>query len=196
MNVRIDPMSSDLWPVIIDPTEFELALINLGINARDAMPNGGHIRLGARNVTLPDVDRRAAQRPGSRDETNRRGPRLQLPGGDYVAVTVNDTGAGMDEATLARAVEPFFTTKPIGKGTGLGLSTTHKLVTHARGALRLISSVNRGTTIELWFPRAEAAGSTIVSQAPVDEASSRHPSHPARHAVGQTNAPLPAEMAA
>jgi signal transduction histidine kinase len=154
MNVGMEPPPADLWPVVIDPIEFELALINLGLNARDAMPQGGRIRLSARNVTIPVIDRRAAllsMRPG---QTNRRGPRLLLPGGDYVAVSVGDTGMGMDEATLARAVEPFFTTKPLGKGTGLGLAAVHTLATQARGALRLMSEMGRGTTVELWFPRA------------------------------------------
>jgi signal transduction histidine kinase len=154
MNVKIEPPSSDLWQAIIDPGELELALINLGINARDAMPGGGRIRLGARNVTIPLVDRRALSRVERPEPTSRRGPRLALPGGDYVALTVDDTGTGMDEATLARAIEPFFTTKPSGKGTGLGLSMVHDLAIQARGALRLISKSGQGTIVELWLPRA------------------------------------------
>ncbi len=156
INVGIDLPSLDLWEVAIDPTEFELALINLGINARDAMPKGGRIRLAARNVAIPFADRRAALPAIKQDQTDRRGPRLPLPGGDYVAVTVDDTGSGMDEATLARAAEPFFTTKPVGKGTGLGLSTVQNLISQAKGALRLISQKGHGTTIELWLPRAVA----------------------------------------
>ena len=156
MLVQFEPTPADLWQAAIDPTEFELALINLGINARDAMPEGGSIRLGARNVTIPQVDRRNAQRPIKYDRTERRGPRLLLPGGDYVAVTVGDTGTGMDAKTLARAVQPFFTTKPVGKGTGLGLAMVHTLVTKSQGALRLISRPGQGTTVELWLPRAPA----------------------------------------
>jgi signal transduction histidine kinase len=76
-----------------------------------------------------------------------------LPGGDYVAVSVDDTGTGMDETTLARAVDPFFTTKPVGKGTGLGLASVHNLATQAQGALRLMSVIGRGTTVQLWLPR-------------------------------------------
>ncbi len=154
MNVGIEQPSPDLWPVIIDPTELELALINLGVNARDAMPQGGRIWLGARNVTIPAIDRRAEPSPLKHDQANRRGPRLPLLSGDYVAVTVGDTGSGMDEATLARAVEPFFTTKPVGKGTGLGLAAVNNLAREAGGALRLITEPGRGTTIELWLPRA------------------------------------------
>ena len=157
MNVGIEPPPSDLWPVVIDPIEFELALINLGINARDAMPQGGRIWLGARNVTLPVVDRRAQQRPVRLGKSDRRGPLLPLKGGDYVMVSVGDTGTGMDKATLARAVEPFFTTKPAGKGTGLGLAAVHDLATQRAGALRLLSELGRGTTIELWLPRAPTA---------------------------------------
>jgi signal transduction histidine kinase len=160
MNVGMEPLSADLWPVIVDPMEFELALINLGINARDAMPHGGRIRLGARNMTIPLVDRRTAQSPIRPDQTNNRGPSLPLPGGDYVIVTVYDTGHGMDAATLARAIEPFFTTKPLDKGTGLGLSTAHTLISHAQGALRLMSTLGQGTTVQLWLPRAYSPDAT------------------------------------
>jgi signal transduction histidine kinase len=151
MKVYCEPTPAGLWRAVIDPTELELALINLGINARDAMPDGGNIRLGARNVTIPHVDRRVVQR---HVETEQRGPRLPLSGGEYIAVTVADTGTGMDATTLARAIEPFFTTKPVGKGTGLGLAMAHTLVSEKQGALRLISALGQGTTVELWLPRA------------------------------------------
>ena len=154
ISVGVEPTPPDLWNVVIDPTEFELALINLGINARDAMREGGRIRFGARNIRIPLVDRRSLQRPSGPDQSDRRGPQLILPGGDYVAITIGDSGGGMDKATLARAVEPFFTTKPAGEGTGLGLSTVHNLATRAGGALRLLSEVGRGTTAEIWLPRA------------------------------------------
>jgi signal transduction histidine kinase len=154
VNVQVDPPPSDLWQAVLDPSEFELVLINLGINARDAMPDGGRIRLAARNVTIPSTDRRVARPAEPHDPADQRGSRLSLPGGDYVAVTVGDTGTGMDAVTLTRAVEPFFTTKPVGKGTGLGLSIAHTLATRAGGALRLTSQPGRGTTVELWLPRA------------------------------------------
>ncbi|WP_428492359.1 sensor histidine kinase [Rhodopila sp.] len=171
-NVRIKSPDGELWPVVIDPDEFELALINVALNARDAMPNGGRIELAARNVTIPMVDRRvsgvagmgeasrgAASRAaaGRRRNAERRGPRLPLPGGDYVAISVADTGVGMDAATLARAVEPFFTTKPVGKGTGLGLASVQDLARLTRGALRLKSRPGQGTVVELWLPRAAAS---------------------------------------
>jgi signal transduction histidine kinase len=159
MNVRIESLPADLWQAVIDPTEFELAIINLGINARDAMPHGGRIQLSARNVTIPRIERRTVQPSVRLDRTDRRGPRLPLSGGDYVAVTVSDTGIGMDEATLARAVEPFFTTKAVGKGTGLGLAMAHSLATQGGGTLRLMSELGRGTTVEMWLPRASATTS-------------------------------------
>lgn len=154
VNVQVDPPPADLWQVVLDPSEFELVLINLGINARDAMPDGGRIRLAARNVTIPLVDRRLARLADPHNPADQRGARLSVPGGDYVAVTVGDTGTGMDAATLTRAAEPFFTTKSVGKGTGLGLSIARTLATRAGGALRLISQPGRGTTVELWLPRA------------------------------------------
>jgi signal transduction histidine kinase len=159
MNVRIELPPDDLWQAVIDPIEFELAIIHLGINARDAMPEGGRIRLSARNVTIPPDERRERQRSARADRTDRRGPRLPLSGGDYIAVSVADTGIGMDEATLARAVQPFFTTKPVGKGTGLGLAMAHTLATEGGGTLRLMSELGRGTTVEMWLPRAPAATS-------------------------------------
>jgi signal transduction histidine kinase len=152
MNVRIELRGDDLWPVVVDPIEFELALVNLGLNARDAMPGGGRICFGARNVTIPIHERRDPK-GAARILDDRRGPRIALPGGDYVTVNVDDTGAGMDEATLARAAEPFFTTKPVGKGTGLGLAMVHHLVTRAQGALRMMSKVDCGTSVQLWLPR-------------------------------------------
>jgi signal transduction histidine kinase len=156
MNVKGEQRSSVLWQVVIDPVEFELALINLGLNARDAMPEGGCIQIGARNVTIPHVDRRTCYQSAGHFQADRRGPRLALPGGDYVVVRVVDSGIGMNETTLARAIEPFFTTKPVGKGTGLGLSAVHKLATQAQGALRLMTEMGNGTTAELWLPRAPA----------------------------------------
>lgn len=156
MKVRLEAPPAGLWQAVINPTELELALINLGINARDAMPDGGSINLAARNVTIPQIERRATERPPRHDGIERRGPALPLPGGDYVAITVGDTGIGMDAATLAQAVKPFFTTKSAGKGTGLGLAMAHTMVAERRGALRLKSKLGRGTMVELWLPRASA----------------------------------------
>ena len=111
----------DLWPVRVDANQLELALLNLGLNARDAMPDGGTLTLSARNETIET---------GAGDT---------LAPGDYVCLTVADTGVGMDPATLARATDPFFTTKGIGKGTGLGLSMVDGMAAQSGGSLRLSS---------------------------------------------------------
>ena len=130
-------IAADLAPAHVDANQLELALLNLAINARDAMPEGGRLVLSARNATIA----------ASGDV---------LAAGDYVCLTVADSGTGMDGATLARATEPFFTTKGIGKGTGLGLSMVHGMAAQSQGALRLSSRLGGGTTAELWLPRAQA----------------------------------------
>ena len=117
-----------------DPNQLELALLNLVLNSRDAMPQGGVVTLSARE------ERIASGHAG------------QLPAGPYLCLAVADSGEGMDEETLRRASEPFFTTKGAGKGTGLGLSMIHGLVTQSGGQLILKSSKGKGTTAELWFP--------------------------------------------
>jgi PAS domain S-box-containing protein len=128
-----------------DPNQLEMALLNLGVNARDAMPDGGTLRITA-----------TAEAVGL-------GHRSRLTPGIYVLLSVADTGIGMDEATLARAVEPFFSTKGIGRGTGLGLSMVHGLASQLGGALTIQSRLGVGTNIELWLPasaaQAEVSGS-------------------------------------
>ena len=126
--------ASDLPPARVDPNQLELALLNLAINARDAMPRGGKLY----------VEADAAEADG----------RAGLRAGGYVRITVRDTGTGMDEQTLARAVEPFFSTKGVGKGTGLGLSMVHGLAAQLGGMLSLTSSPGEGTTAEVWLPQA------------------------------------------
>jgi nitrogen-specific signal transduction histidine kinase/CheY-like chemotaxis protein len=127
-------LGEDLPPAIADPNQLEMALLNLAVNARDAMPDGG--------VLTIEVKRQSV----------RAGHRTKLRPGHYVLLCVSDTGVGMDEATLARAVEPFFSTKGIGKGTGLGLSMVHGLTAQLGGALTIVSAVGGGTTVELWLP--------------------------------------------
>ena len=131
---------TDLPAIRVDPSQLELALLNLVLNARDAMPYGG--RLG---------DRRTTAWPPA------WAPLRNLRQGHYVCLTVSDTGAGMDEATLKRAAEPFFTTKGAGKGTGLGLSMVHGVAAQSGGAMRIASKPGDGTTVELWLPLSEAA---------------------------------------
>jgi PAS domain S-box-containing protein len=138
-----------IWPVQVDQGELELALVNIAVNARDAMPEGGTITLSARNVVL---------KPGSA-----AGP-LE---GDFVALAIIDTGTGMPAETVQRVFEPFFTTKPVGKGTGLGLSQVHGFAAQSGGAVTVASEVGRGTVVTVYLPRARAeaaagAGETAV----------------------------------
>jgi CheY-like chemotaxis protein len=120
-----------------DPNQLEMALLNLAVNARDAMPDGGTLTICARTTVLP---------PGSK-----------LTPGRYVLLSVADTGIGMDAETLSRAVEPFYSTKGIGKGTGLGLSMIHGLAAQLGGWLDLASTPGVGTCIEMWMPAADGA---------------------------------------
>ncbi len=131
----------NLPPVLADVSQLELALLNVALNARDAMPTGGKFKISAQAVSL------AARCP----ET------ASLAPGEYVRVTIADTGVGMDAATLSKATEPFFTTKGPGKGTGLGLSMVHGLAAQSGGLLRINSQPNAGTTLDLWLPRASAS---------------------------------------
>jgi signal transduction histidine kinase len=131
--------------VQVDAHQVELAILNLAINARDAMPDGGKIDIS--------VDQA-------------RPPRNQSLGRGYVRVRVSDTGLGMDAETLKRAVEPFFSTKPVGKGTGLGLSMVHGLAVQLGGRLELTSSVGEGTTATLWLPIAAQPAPTEVELEP------------------------------
>lgn len=126
-------------PVFADPNQLELAILNLSLNARDAMPAGGSIVIEAHDEIVAD-----------RHET-------RLQPGRYVRLSINDTGEGMDEATLARAMEPFFTTKGPGKGTGLGLSMVHGMAEQLSGRLFLKTKKGTGTTAELWLPVADRA---------------------------------------
>jgi PAS domain S-box-containing protein len=128
----------DLPPVKIDANQFELVLLNLAVNARDAMPNGGALTIGAEYEGCSDESA-----PHERHFEGR------------VRISVADTGVGMDEATLARATDPFFTTKGSGKGTGLGLSMVHGITLQSGGTLKLSSRLGEGTLVELWLPRAQ-----------------------------------------
>jgi signal transduction histidine kinase len=139
IKTEFDP---DLWPAIVDPTQIELALVNLCLNGRDAMPDGGRLTLSTCNVLSSERPHGAAP-------------------GDYVALAVADTGVGMSDEVLAKAFDPFFTTKDVGKGSGLGLSMVHGLAVQSGGIVAIESRVGVGTTVRVYLPRA------AVSAAPV-----------------------------
>jgi signal transduction histidine kinase/ActR/RegA family two-component response regulator len=138
-----------LPPVLADANQLELALLNMALNARDAMPSGGILTIAAVNHAQ-----------------TAEGPDPALTPGDYVCITIADNGMGMDETTLTKATEPFFTTKGPGKGTGLGLSMVHGLAAQSGGQLRISSTLNVGTTLKLWLPMTKSAGIPVVSTAP------------------------------
>lgn len=131
-----------LWTTSTDPSMLESALMNLAVNARDAMPNGGTLLIQAENCEV-DADYTSLN------------PDIQI--GEYVRLSVSDTGIGMSSEILARALEPFFTTKPVGKGTGLGLSMVHGFAKQSGGALTVYSEVGHGTKVSLYLPRATPA---------------------------------------
>ncbi|HEY2009481.1 MAG TPA: ATP-binding protein [Rhizomicrobium sp.] len=143
-----------LWRAFTDTMQLESALLNLAINARDAMPEGGVLCIKTRNVGRDDPELKGLGEP---DETGK-----MPPPGDYVMIAVSDTGTGMDDETRARAFEPFFTTKDVGKGSGLGLSMVYGFVRQLRGLIRIDSEPGRGTMIALYLPRAPQADIAAV----------------------------------
>lgn len=144
IQVEAEP---DVPPARIDPNQLELALLNLAVNARDAMPDGGILGFSIRS--------------GAVDQSNE----LALEAGDYVVIAISDSGTGMDAETIRRAVEPFYSTKGVGKGTGLGLSMVHGLAAQSGGALELESQIGHGTTARIWLPVAGTPVDTNVSVA-------------------------------
>jgi PAS domain S-box-containing protein len=140
------------WPVVIDPTQLEQVFVNLVVNARDAMPQGGRITVSVTNERL------AQGRPGAV-------PRV--PPGEYLRLSVSDTGTGMEPAVRERIFEPFFTTKGQGKGTGLGLPTVYGIVSQSHGGIEVTSAPGEGTRFDLWFPRAD--GAPDAEAEPVDD---------------------------
>ena len=125
-------VDADVWPVTVDPGEFEAALVNLVVNARDAMPGGGTVTIRASNTRLDD-DARA---------------------GDFVAIQVEDSGTGIPPDVVAKVFDPFFTTKPVGKGTGLGLSQVHGFAHQAGGTVTVESELGKGTILTIYLPRS------------------------------------------
>jgi PAS domain S-box-containing protein len=147
VKVAVD-LGTDNPAVIADPNQLEMAILNLAVNARDAMPNGGYLTIAARKEVLAD------------------GAALGLEPGPYVRLSVSDTGVGMDAETTRRAIEPFFSTKGVGRGTGLGLSMVHGLAAQLGGAMRIESRLGVGTTIELWLPVADALAPEVEPSSP------------------------------
>jgi PAS domain S-box-containing protein len=140
-TVRIETVLSDgLWPAMLDLNQVELILLNLAINARDAMPGGGVLTIKAENLRLAAPD-----------------SRLELAAGEYVVLSVADTGAGMSEEVRARAFEPFFTTKEVGKGSGLGLSQVYGIARQLGGSVDITSQPQAGTLVRVYLPRAQTA---------------------------------------
>jgi CheY-like chemotaxis protein len=145
-----DAFEPDLPPVLIDANQLELALLNVAVNARDAMPDGGILTIRGTRVSVGATGIAAS---------------TTLECGEYVRVSVSDNGVGMGADVLTRATEPFYTTKGVGKGTGLGLSMVHGLVAQTGGALRLSSEPGEGTCVELWIPVAEGTSEPVAALA-------------------------------
>jgi PAS domain S-box-containing protein len=156
-----------LWPCEVDSAQLESAILNLSINARDAMPAGGVLRIEAGNAAFP----LALGQLGPHAEPPALTPDEELSGGDYVVVSVSDDGSGIEPHLLSKVFEPFFTTKEVGKGSGLGLSMVYGFAKQSRGHVRIQSQLGRGTTIKLLLPRS--AGSTVPE--PVRETPVRAP---------------------
>jgi CheY-like chemotaxis protein len=146
IRVEVD-LAPDTWPSYVDPHQLENAIVNLAVNARDAMDGQGLMRISTENVTL------AANQVGD------------IRAGEYVKISVTDTGCGMTPDVLEHAFEPFFTTKPVGKGTGLGLSQIFGFAHQSAGEVGIESQVGKGTTVSIYLPRTEVAAPVRVHPA-------------------------------
>jgi two-component system cell cycle sensor histidine kinase/response regulator CckA len=138
-RIELEVATADgVWPICVDPAQLESAILNLAVNARDAMPGGGRLVLEASNAIL---------------DANYAAENMEVVPGDYAMIAISDTGTGITPDVLARVFEPFFTTKGVGKGTGLGLSMVHGFIKQSQGHLKIYSEPGRGTTVRLYLPR-------------------------------------------
>ena len=144
-------LAGGLWKTHADAGQLENAILNLAINARDAMPNGGRLTIETSNCHLDDEYARKHE---------------EVRAGQYVMIAVSDTGTGMPADTVAKAFDPFFTTKEVGKGTGLGLSQVYGFVKQSKGHIKIYSEVGQGTTVKLYLPRLYAAIEARATDAP------------------------------
>ncbi len=144
-------LADGLWQTLCDPHQLESAILNLAINARDAMPEGGKLILETSNIVLDE--RYTARAP-------------EVKAGAYICLAVTDTGTGMEPSVVAQAFEPFYTTKPIGQGTGLGLSMIYGFIKQSGGHARIYSEIGHGTTVKLFLPRHEGAAQDSAEAAP------------------------------
>ncbi len=149
---------ADLWPALVDAPQLGNALLNLAVNARDAMPSGGLLTIAMTNVQLDQSHLLDHVQLDSDDS--------KIVPGQYVRIALSDTGTGMDEITRLRAFDPYFTTKDVGKGSGLGLSMVYGFVRQSKGYVRIVSKLRHGTTVELYLPRAEQQS---IQTQPIDE---------------------------
>ncbi|MFC0408963.1 ATP-binding protein [Roseomonas elaeocarpi] len=161
-------LADGIWTARIDPGALESALLNLAINARDAMPDGGRLTFATQEMAVPASD---------------LGEDEGVEPGDFLLVSVTDTGEGMSPELLARVLEPFFTTKPIGKGTGLGLSQTYGFVRQSGGFLRIESEPGRGTTVRLFLPRADVVPAGQDVPAAAGDTPATAPGESRRHTI-------------
>jgi two-component system cell cycle sensor histidine kinase/response regulator CckA len=139
----------DLWPVKVDISQFEQVIVNLAVNARDAMPEGGRLNVRTANVTAKECDRYHAK---------------GMPAADYVLVEVTDTGTGIPAAIIGKIFEPFFSTKDVGKGTGLGLSTVYGIIKQTGGFVYVDTAEGKGTTFRIFLPRHVASAQEVAAE--------------------------------